>query len=81
MQKRNNKKNLKSPFTRYVRYTLISGAMSQDLPSHSIKLGVGIPNVLTFPFKNISVELTTGENVQIQGDELSVALQYLPTKG
>ncbi|VVC44502.1 Hypothetical protein CINCED_3A019470 [Cinara cedri] len=53
----------------------------QNLPSHSIKLGVGVPNVETFPFQNISVKLTTGENIQIQGDELSEALQYLPSKG
>ncbi|CAI6350117.1 unnamed protein product [Macrosiphum euphorbiae] len=53
----------------------------EKLPPNCIKFGVGVPNVLTFPFKKISVELITGENIKLQGKELSDALQYLPSVG
>lgn len=53
----------------------------EHLPSHCIKFGVGVPNVLTFPFKKISVELISGETIQLQDNELSDALQYLPSVG
>jgi len=53
----------------------------EKLPPDCIKFGVGVPNVQTFPFKKISVELITGENIQLQGQELSDALQYLPSVG
>jgi len=55
--------------------------MLEKLPSNCIKFGVGVPNVLTFPFKKINVELITGENIKLQGQELSDALQYLPSVG
>ncbi|XP_026805659.1 kynurenine/alpha-aminoadipate aminotransferase, mitochondrial-like isoform X1 [Rhopalosiphum maidis] len=53
----------------------------EKLPPDCIKFGVGVPNVLTFPFKKISVELITGENINLEGEELSDALQYLPSVG
>ncbi|XP_027853409.2 kynurenine/alpha-aminoadipate aminotransferase, mitochondrial-like isoform X2 [Aphis gossypii] len=53
----------------------------EKLPPDCIKFGVGVPNVQTFPFKKISVELITGENIKLQGQELSDALQYLPSVG
>ncbi|VVC44503.1 Pyridoxal phosphate-dependent transferase, subdomain 2,Pyridoxal phosphate-dependent transferase [Cinara cedri] len=53
----------------------------EKLPPHCIKFGVGIPNVLTFPFEKISVELIGGKNIEIQGQELSDALQYMPSIG
>lgn len=51
------------------------------LPPHCIKFGIGIPNVLTFPFKKISVELIGGENIELKDQELSDALQYMPSIG
>lgn len=58
-----------------------SARVAEKLPANCVKFGVGVPNVLTFPFKKISVELITGENIQLQGSELSDALQYLPSVG
>jgi len=55
--------------------------MIEKLPPDCITFGIGVPNVLTFPFKKISVELITGENINIEGKELSDALQYLPSVG
>jgi len=60
---------------------VLSARVLEKLPPNSIKFGVGVPNVLTFPFKKISVELITGENINLQGQELSDALQYLPSVG
>jgi hypothetical protein len=53
----------------------------EKLPSTCIKFGIGVPNVLTFPFKKISVELITGENIELKDQELSDALQYLASVG
>lgn len=60
---------------------MVSARILEKLPSNCIKFGVGVPNVQTFPFKKISVELITNESIEIQGKELSDALQYLPSVG
>ncbi|EGG25318.1 hypothetical protein DFA_03567 [Cavenderia fasciculata] len=46
-----------------------------------ISLGGGLPNPNAFPFKKITVELKDGEPLEIQGDDLSNALQYTQTYG
>ncbi|GAM26720.1 hypothetical protein SAMD00019534_098950 [Acytostelium subglobosum LB1] len=51
--------------------------MSPDM----ISLGGGLPNPATFPFKNISFELKTGESLSITGTDLQVALQYSQSYG
>lgn len=60
---------------------LFSGKALEKLPSTCIKFGIGVPNVLTFPFKKITVELITGENIELKDQELSDALQYLASVG
>ncbi|XP_050442577.1 kynurenine/alpha-aminoadipate aminotransferase, mitochondrial-like [Adelges cooleyi] len=52
-----------------------------QLPPGSIKLGVGVPNVHTFPFKGFDVELASGEVIKLNEGELAAALQYLPSIG
>ncbi|XP_050430900.1 kynurenine/alpha-aminoadipate aminotransferase, mitochondrial-like [Adelges cooleyi] len=51
------------------------------LPASAINLGVGYPDVNTFPFNGISFELVTGECIKLSDKELAVALQYLPSLG
>lgn len=58
-----------------------TGSELDNLPSTCIKFALGVPNVSTFPFKKISVKLITGENIELQDEELSIALQYLPSQG
>ncbi|XP_050524500.1 kynurenine/alpha-aminoadipate aminotransferase, mitochondrial-like [Daktulosphaira vitifoliae] len=55
--------------------------LAEKLPPGSIKLGVGVPNVQTFPFKGFEVELASGENIKLNQNELAAALQYLPSIG
>lgn len=61
--------------------TLILAKALEKLPATCIKFGLGVPNVNTFPFKVINIELTTGEKMVIENEELSSALQYLPSIG
>ncbi|XP_050527408.1 kynurenine/alpha-aminoadipate aminotransferase, mitochondrial-like [Daktulosphaira vitifoliae] len=56
-------------------------SLVDKLPSNCIKLAVGVPNVQTFPFKGISVELISGERIELSELEFSSALQYLPSMG
>ncbi|XP_075234732.1 kynurenine/alpha-aminoadipate aminotransferase, mitochondrial isoform X2 [Lycorma delicatula] len=58
----------------------ISYKMTQ-MPPSSIMFGVGIPNVNTFPFKSITVNLKDSSQFVIEGKDLEAALQYLPSKG
>lgn len=51
------------------------------LPSDAIKFAVGVPNIATFPFKEIKVTLKDDSVALIDGDKLADALQYLPTQG
>lgn len=67
--------------TTYITKFVVSASMLEKLPPTCIKFGVGVPNGLTFPFKKISVELNTNESIELQGKELSAALQYLPSVG
>jgi len=60
---------------------LILAKVIEQLPPNCIKFAIGVPNVLTFPFKEINVEIITGENIKLEGQELSDALQYLPSFG
>ncbi|KYQ91478.1 hypothetical protein DLAC_08445 [Tieghemostelium lacteum] len=46
-----------------------------------ISLGGGLPNPSTFPFKSIKVELKDSSSLTIEGQDLELALQYLPTYG
>uniref|UniRef100_A0A1B6EA68 Aminotransferase class I/classII large domain-containing protein n=2 Tax=Clastoptera arizonana TaxID=38151 RepID=A0A1B6EA68_9HEMI len=46
-----------------------------------ISLAVGVPNVNTFPFKKIDVQLKDGSNYELKENELKAALQYMPSRG
>lgn len=59
----------------------IAAKLVEKLPPGSIKLGVGVPNVHTFPFKGFEVELASGEHIKLNEEELAAALQYLPSVG
>jgi kynurenine/2-aminoadipate aminotransferase len=51
------------------------------MPPHTIKFAVGVPNVNTFPFKEINVKLKDGTGYNIDGEDLEAALQYMPSSG
>ncbi|XP_044736177.1 kynurenine/alpha-aminoadipate aminotransferase, mitochondrial-like [Chrysoperla carnea] len=46
-----------------------------------ISLAEGMPNAQTFPFDSINFSLKDGSSFSIEGEELDMALQYLPTQG
>ncbi|XP_074042463.1 aromatic amino acid aminotransferase DDB_G0287711 isoform X2 [Leptinotarsa decemlineata] len=50
---------------------------SKDL----ISLAEGVPNEVTFPFEKFTVKLKDGTEFDIAGQELTAALQYIPTQG
>lgn len=47
----------------------------------TISLAVGMPNVNTFPFKEMQAQLKTGEIVTLKGKDMESALQYVPSRG
>jgi kynurenine/2-aminoadipate aminotransferase len=46
-----------------------------------ISLGGGMPDPSTFPFKSMTVELTSGDTLKINQEDTAVALQYSATAG
>ncbi|CAG9820979.1 unnamed protein product [Phaedon cochleariae] len=46
-----------------------------------ISLAEGVPNDSTFPFASITVNLKDGSSFDIEGQQLTSALQYIPTQG
>lgn len=40
-----------------------------------------MPNEETFPFTEISIKLTDGAEITLEGADLGAALQYLPSQG
>ncbi|XP_054284371.1 kynurenine/alpha-aminoadipate aminotransferase, mitochondrial-like isoform X2 [Macrosteles quadrilineatus] len=58
----------------------ITKTISQ-MPPHTIKFAVGVPNVNTFPFQEVSVRLKDGSSYNIDGEDLEAALQYMPSSG
>ena len=46
-----------------------------------IPLSGGLPNPAMFPFSSASFRLKDGTNVDIEGEAMAGALQYLPTNG
>ncbi|KAK2582667.1 hypothetical protein KPH14_004945 [Odynerus spinipes] len=55
----------------------IASSASQSL----VTLAEGAPNEKTFPFTEISVKLDDGTSFTLEENELSTALQYIPTQG
>lgn len=41
----------------------------------------GMPNDQTFPFESIDVKLKDGTSFQLEGEELNMAFQYIPSTG
>jgi hypothetical protein len=48
---------------------------------NGIFLAGGMPNVATFPVKDISITFKHDISLTLNEHELSTALQYLPTQG
>ena len=46
-----------------------------------IPLSGGLPNPAMFPFKELSLTVSDNSKIQISGDQMKAALQYLPTNG
>jgi hypothetical protein len=42
-------------------------------------LGGGLPNPAMFPFNKVTIDLKTGEKIELDGDALDRALQYSPS--
>ncbi|XP_020298462.1 kynurenine/alpha-aminoadipate aminotransferase, mitochondrial-like [Pseudomyrmex gracilis] len=55
--------------------------IAYSAPKRIISLAEGMPNELTFPFSEFSVKLNDGSSFTLDKDELSAALQYIPTQG
>lgn len=51
------------------------------MPPHTISFAVGVPNVNTFPFEEVSLKLKDGSDFKLQGKDLEIALQYVPSSG
>ncbi|KAL0273265.1 UNVERIFIED_CONTAM: hypothetical protein PYX00_005976 [Menopon gallinae] len=49
--------------------------------SDSISFAGGLPHPLTFPFQELSVRLTDGTNISLEGKPLQDSLQYIPSQG
>jgi len=50
-------------------------------PPEMIPLSGGFPNPQMFPFKQLTLEVSGGDPIVLQGKGLQAALQYLPTPG
>ncbi|CAG9764944.1 unnamed protein product [Ceutorhynchus assimilis] len=50
-------------------------------PKESISLAEGMPNEVTFPFQSINIVMKDGSSLDIQGQQLNTALQYIPSQG
>ncbi|XP_046686191.1 kynurenine/alpha-aminoadipate aminotransferase, mitochondrial-like [Homalodisca vitripennis] len=61
--------------------SILRELLKKPLPPQGITFGVGVPNVQTFPFQEISVKLKNGSSYKIDGKDLEIALQYLPSLG
>jgi hypothetical protein len=46
-----------------------------------ISLAEGMPNESVFPFTKIDIGMKNGGSFVLEGQELSAALQYLPSQG
>ncbi|KAK4884051.1 hypothetical protein RN001_000322 [Aquatica leii] len=50
-------------------------------PKEAISLAEGMPNELTFPFEKLNVVMKDGSSFTLKGQQLGVALQYIPSQG
>lgn len=55
--------------------------IAYSAPKSLVSLAEGMPNEKTFPFTEISVKLNDGTSFTLEENELSTALQYIPTQG
>ena len=52
-----------------------------DAGPEMIPLSGGLPNPAMFPFRDITLTVSDNSKIEISGDQMKAALQYLPTNG
>ncbi|XP_038218057.1 kynurenine/alpha-aminoadipate aminotransferase, mitochondrial [Zerene cesonia] len=56
-------------------------SLAYKIGKEMISLAEGMPNEQIFPFDRIEISTKTGGKILLEGDELDMSLQYLPSQG
>lgn len=60
---------------------MYSATLSYKVGKEVLSLAEGMPNEKAFPYTKLTMEMTNGKTMVLEGPELGKALQYIPSQG